>query len=99
MNSSSTYPLYVKIKHKEEIFMIFTSEYSKAVTIKEEIAKIKDIPVENIKLYYNNKRLIEDDTSNHDQQIKHTCLLYATFLNSNTNAWENINDIMNYKHI
>lgn len=95
MNAKVGIPLYVRIKHKEETFFIFTEEYKNAITIKEEISKIKKIPLENIKLYYNNKRIIEDNTTNHDQQIKHTTLLYSAYKIGE--EWENINDIMNFK--
>jgi hypothetical protein len=91
-------PLYVKIKNKMDVFMIFTEEYKKGFNLKEEISKIKEIPIENIRLYLWNKRLIEDDATNHDQQIIHNSLLYATFKNPESNEWENINDIMNFKH-
>lgn len=87
-------PIYVKVKHKKENFVIFTDEYKKSIEIKEEISKIKGIPLENIKLYYPNKRPIEDDTMNHDQQIKHNTLLFLCF---KKDEWENINDIINYK--
>lgn len=90
-------PIYVKIKHKNETFFIFTEEYKKSLDIKEQISKIKMTPIENIKLFYPNKRLIEDDTMNHDQQIKHNTILYAAFKHDN-NEWENFNDLINYKN-
>jgi hypothetical protein len=89
-------PIYVKIKHKKESFVIFTDEFKKSYEIKEELARIKNLTMDNIKLYYGNKRPIEDDTMNHDQQIKHTSVLYMCVRNSN-NEWENINDIISYK--
>ena len=89
-------PIYVKVKHKKEVFVIFTDEYKKSIEIKEEISKIKGTALENIKLFYSNKRPIEDDTMNHDQQIKHNTMLYLCFKNSK-DEWENINDILNYK--
>jgi hypothetical protein len=89
-------PICVKIKHKNETFYIFTEEYKKSLDIKEEISKIKKTPVENIRLYYVNRRLIEDDCMNHDQQIKHNTMLYAAFKMEN-NDWENFNDLANIK--
>lgn len=89
-------PLYVKVKHKKEYFMIFSDEYSRTGAIKEEISKIKNIPKENIKLYYTNKRLLEDESTNHDQQVKQNQILFVIFKNENNNDWENINEIMNY---
>lgn len=90
-------PLYVKVKNKKDVFIIFTQEFKNALSIKEEISKLKEIPVDCIRLYMTSKRLIEDNSTNHDQQIKHNTLLYATFKNSTTNEWENMNDILNYK--
>jgi len=84
----------VKVKNKKENFCIFTGDYVKSLQIKEHIAKIKNLSVENIKLYYNNSRLIEDETMNYDQQIKHNTILYACFKN-NKDEWENIKEIIN----
>jgi len=89
-------PLFVKIKHRKEYFMIFSDEYDRTGLIKEEIAKIKNIPRENIKLYYTNKRLLEDDSTNHDQQVKQNQILFVSFKNENNNEWENINEIVNF---
>jgi len=86
-------PIYVKIIHKKDTFVIFTDEYKKSIELKEEISKIKSIPIENIKLYYPNKRPIEDDTMNHDQQIKHSTNLYLC-LKSQNGEWENINELI-----
>lgn len=88
-----TSPICVKIKHKNETFMIFSDEFRKSIEIKEELAKIKGLPSENIKIYYANKRLIEDDYMNYDQQIKHSTVLFACF-KTNNNDWENINDLI-----
>jgi hypothetical protein len=90
-------PICVKIKHKNETFFIFTEEYKKSFEIKEQISKIKKIPIENLRLYYTNKRLIEDDAMNHDQQIKHNTILYAAFKQEN-NEWENFNELINFKN-
>jgi hypothetical protein len=90
-------PICVKIKHKNETFYIFTEEYKKSLDIKEEISKIKKTPVENIRLYYTNRRLIEDDSMNHDQQIRHNTVLYAAFKIDSSNDWENFNDLISFK--
>lgn len=96
MNVNSNNPLYVKIKHKTETFIIFSDEYNKSDQLKSEIGRIKEIAAENIRLFYSNKRMIEDNVTNHDQQIKHTTLLYATLRNPETGEWENINEIINF---
>ena len=88
--------LYVKIKHRKETFIIYSDEYHKTGMIKEEISKIKDIPKENIKLYYTNKRLLEDEYTNHDQQVRQKQILFVSFRNEKNNEWENINEIMSY---
>jgi hypothetical protein len=95
--SSSRKPLYVKVKNRKQTFMIFTDEYKKSGEIKNEISTITGIPVTDIKLYFNNKRLIEDDSTNHDQQIRHTTLLYVAFKNPENNEWDTINELINYK--
>lgn len=87
-------PICVKVRHKEDTYMIFTEEYKKSIHIKEEISKIVDISVENIKLFLGNKRVIEDDAMNHDQQINHASVLYASFKNAESNEWEQVNDIL-----
>lgn len=86
-------PICVKIKHKNESFIIFSDEFHKSLEIKEQVSLIKNFPVENIKLYYYNKRIIDDDYMNYDQQIKHSTILYASFKLSNGD-WENINDLI-----
>jgi hypothetical protein len=91
-------PLYVKIKHKKENFIIYTDEYHKTGLLKEELSKIKDIPKENIKLYYSNKRLLEDESTNHDQQVNQKQTLFVCFKNEKNNEWENINEILSYEN-
>lgn len=95
-NEQKPKPLYVKIKHKKENFIIYSDEFHRTGLIKEEIAKIKDIPKENIKLYYTNKRLLEDDSTNHDQQVRQKQILFVSFKNEKNNEWENINEIISY---
>jgi hypothetical protein len=91
-------PICVKIKHKSETFHIFTEEYKKSFEIKEQISKIKNTPIENIKLYFSNRRIIEDDSMNHDQQIRHNTTLYAAFKLDN-NEWESYNELLNFNQI
>jgi hypothetical protein len=86
-------PICVKVKHKNETFVLFSDEFNKAIEIKDQLAKMKNVPIENIKLYFINKRIIEDEYMNYDQQIKHATILFAVFKNSNGD-WENINDII-----
>ena len=88
--------IHIKIKHKQESHIILTDEFKKSLHIKEELSKLMSIPIENMKLFYNNKRPIEDEVMNHDQQIKNLTILYLTVKNS-TNEWENINDIISFK--
>jgi hypothetical protein len=86
-------PICVKVKHKNETFVLFSDEFSKALDIKEQISKIKNVPNENIRIYFINKRIIEDEYMNYDQQIKHATVLYAIFKNCNM-EWGNINEII-----
>jgi hypothetical protein len=90
-------PLFVKVRCKKQFFYIYTDEYSYAGHIKDEIAKIKQLPKDDIKIYYPNKRIVEDQTTNHDQQIGHNQLLYAVFKDTETGAFEHINEIINYE--
>ncbi len=50
-------PILVKVKHKDEIFNIFTDEFDINLYVKKEIAKITNEDVDNIKLYLYNKRV------------------------------------------
>jgi hypothetical protein len=86
-------PFCVKIRHKKEYFTIYTDEFSNSVNIKEQISKLKAIPLENIKIYYSNKRLIEDKVTNHDQQIKHGTLLYASYKNEDSGQFEHFDEL------
>lgn len=91
-------PLSLKIKHMKDIFIIYSDEYQKGIDIKQSISKIIDKPPENIRLYMENKRLIEDYSSNHDQQITHGTVLFASFkIGEGINDWENFKDIINFE--
>jgi len=89
-------PILVKVKHFNQIYTIFTEEYKKSIEIKEELSFITHIAVENIRLYLENKRIVEDDNMNHDQQIKHNTVLYAAFKN-NLDEWESFSELINFK--
>jgi hypothetical protein len=97
-------PISVKIHHLNDIYIIYTDEYSKSLDIKEKLSKLIGLEVENIKLYLGNRRLIEDGTTNHDQQINNCTDIYAIYKNvkiendeGNTQVlFEKINDILKY---
>lgn len=89
-------PLSVKVRHYKDLFIIYTDEYHKSIVIKERLSKIINKPVENIKLYLQNKRQIEDETTNHDQQVKNETILFAVFKKEEGNEWENVNEILHY---
>jgi len=97
-------PISVKIHHLNDIYIIYTDEYSKSLEIKEKLSKLIGLEVENIKLYLGNRRLIEDNTTNHDQQINNCTDIYAIYKNvkienDEGNAqvlFEKINDILKY---
>ena len=97
-------PISVKIHHLNDIYIIYTDEYSKSLDIKEKLSKLIGLEVENIKLYLGNRRLIEDGTTNHDQQINNCTDIYAIYKNvkienDEGNAqvlFEKINDILKY---
>lgn len=72
-------PIYVKVINKKDSYFIYTDEYEISAKIKQEISLIKNIPFDSIKLYYPNKRLIEDIYTNHDQEVNHGTILYACF--------------------
>ena len=48
-------PFYVKVSHNEECFYIFTDEYNLSGEIKHEVAKIKELQPESIKLFLNKR--------------------------------------------
>ena len=77
-------PIYIKVQNKKDIYYIYTDEYEISGKIKQELSLIRNIPFENIKIYYPNKRVIEDKYTNHDQEIHHGITLYACFKSENT---------------
>ena len=87
-------PLAVHIHHLEDMFLIYSDEYDESLKIIEEVGKILNIEPVNIRLYFSNKRRVEPDTVNHDQQIIHNVHLYLTI--KNEDQWEKLQDILNY---
>ena len=87
-------PLAVHIHHLDDMFLIYSDEYDESLKIIEEIGKILNIEPANLRLYFSNKRRVEPETVNHDQQVIHNVHLYLTI--KNEDQWENIKDILNY---
>ena len=87
-------PLAVHIHHLDDMFLIYSDEYDESLKIIEEIGKILNIEPANLRLYFGNKRRVEPETVNHDQQVIHNVHLYLTI--KNEDQWENIKDILNY---
>lgn len=91
-------PLSVKIKHLKDIFYIYTDEYKRGIDIKNEFARVINKQPDEIKLYLQNKRVVEDETTNHDQQITNGTVIFASFkiVTEEKTEWENIKDIINF---
>ena len=87
-------PLAVHIHHLEDMFLIYSDEYDESLKIIEEVGKILNVEPVNIRLYFSNKRRVEPDTVNHDQQIIHNVHLYLTI--KNEDQWEKLQDIFGY---
>ena len=87
-------PLAVHIHHLDDMFLIYSDEYDESLKIIEEVGKILNVEPVNIRLYFSNKRRVEPDTVNHDQQIIHNVHLYLTI--KNEEQWEKLQDILNY---
>ena len=81
-------PISVKVYHLNDLFIIYTDEYSQSGQIKKVLSNLSGQPEEEIKLYLKNKRPIEDVTTNHDQQITHETEIYAVY------KGEKINEIL-----
>lgn len=86
-------PIYIKIKHFKEVFIFYTDEYDPSGKIKKEISLLKNIPFENIRLYYSNKRIIDDSYTNHDQEIFHQTTIYYSLKIEGTNEFESFKDV------
>ena len=89
-------PLSVKVRHYKDLFIIYTDEYHKSIEIKEKLSKIVNVPVENMRLYLQNKRQLENETSNHDQQVMNETIAFAVFKKEEGNEWENVNEILHF---
>ena len=87
-------PLAVHIHHLEDMFLIYSDEYDEASKIIEQIGKILNIEPINIRLYFDNKRKVDPETVNHDQQITHNTHLYLTI--KTEDQWEKLQDIFGY---
>ena len=87
-------PLAIHVHHFDDMFLIYSDEYDESQKIVDEISKILNIDVANLRLYFSNKRKVELDTVNHDQQIVHNVHLYLTV--KNEEQWEKVMDVVNY---
>ena len=87
-------PLAVHIHHLDDMFLIYSDEYDESLKIIEEVGKILNIEPVNLRLYFSNKRRVDPETVNHDQQIIHNVHLYLTI--KKEEQWESIKDILNY---
>jgi len=87
-------PIAVHIHHFDDMFLIYSDEYDESQKIIDEISKIINVEPVNMRLYFSNKRRVEVDTVNHDQQIIHNVHLYLTI--KKEDQWESLKDVMNY---
>ena len=87
-------PLAIHIHHLDDMFLIYSDEYDESQKIIDEISKILNVEPTNLRLYFSNKRRVELDTVNHDQQIVHNCHLYLVM--KKEDQWENVRDIIGY---
>ena len=87
-------PLAIHIHHFDDMFLIYSDEYDESQKIIDEISKILNVEPTDLRLYFSNKRRVELDTVNHDQQIVHNCHLYLVM--KKEEQWENVRDIIGY---
>ena len=91
-------PLSVKVRHFKDLFIIYTDEYSRSLDIKEKLGKIINKQPEDIKLYLKNKRLLEDETTNHDLQVRNCTVIYAVYkTGEGKNDWDNVNEVIKFE--
>ena len=76
------------------MYLIYSDEYDESMKILEEIGKILNIEPINLRLYFSNKRRVDPETVNHDQQVIHNVHLYLTI--KIEEQWESLKDILNY---
>ena len=87
-------PLAIHVHHLDDMFLIYSDEYDESQKIIDEISKILNVEPTDLRLYFSNKRRVELDTVNHDQQIVHNCHLYLVM--KKEEQWENVRDIIGY---
>ena len=87
-------PLAIHIHHLDDMFLIYSDEYDESQKIIDELSKILNVEPTDLRLYFSNKRRVELDTVNHDQQIVHNVHLYLVM--KKEEQWENIKDIIGY---
>ena len=76
------------------MFLIYSDEYDESLKIIEEVGKILNIEPVNLRLYFSDKRRVDPETVNHDQQVIHNVHLYLTI--KIEEQWESLKDILNY---
>ena len=95
-------PVAVKVHHFDDIFLIYTDEYHTAEEIFNEIGKNLNRDVKEMKLYFANKRLVEPQTTNHDQQIVNNIDLYLCMFKEKStekgvpDLWDNVKEVIGY---
>lgn len=91
-------PVAVKVHHFDDIFLIYTDEYHLAEEILTEIGKIKNVDIKELKLYFSNKRLVDPQTTNHDQHIINNIDLYLCTIKEKgiPDIWDNPKDVISY---
>ena len=87
-------PQAIHVHHLDDMFLIYSDEYDESQKIIDEISKILNVEPTDLRLYFSNKRRVELDTVNHDQQIVHNCHLYLVM--KKEEQWENVRDIIGY---
>lgn len=90
-------PIGVIVHYLDNFFLLYSEEYRLAQEFYNELSNIMKIPSENMKLYFSNKRLVERDSTLHDQGIVNKSNLYLIVkTDTENNTWDNINTIINY---
>lgn len=81
-------PISVKVYHLDDFYIIYTDEYAKSIDIKQKLSTLIKMDASELNLFLKNRRPLEDETSNHDQQINNDTEVYITY------KGEKINDIL-----
>ena len=91
-----SHPILVKVISAKMVFYIYTDEYELSSDIKVQICDLLKLPIEYLRLHYNNRRLIEDKYTNHDQEINNNTDLFAVFKKDNEkdSVWESISSLV-----